>query len=437
MSDWSEAPKSSSAAERAQYRCVVQTERYRYTRRRWRILMHLLDAVGGLLFPFRSVWKWISRRWQGEREVRSILLIQLDHLGDAVLSSGLLHGLRRRFPNAQIDVLASDRSAAWYEFAGEANQVWVMPQTRFGRGTSRRWIHAVFAWGLWMRRRRYDLAIDIRGELPNALLIWLTGARRRIGWTAGGGGYLLTDSGNWQYGRHEVLSRQELLALAVNDTESELVSLPRYRASEEVQRHVHERLEQSDTTATRRIVVHLGSGMPGKVWPVAHWRSLIRRLDVHLDAHVVVVGGAADNATAKLVAGEADALRVSNWTGRTGVAELVALCEHADLFIGSDSGPAHIAAQCGTPTLVLFSGTNRVDQWRPWGPHVVVVKHVTECSPCHREVCPLADHPCMQNLRPDEVFAAAARMLKVPVRGHARPHFSMSDLEPELPIHHV
>ena len=420
MNGWSESASDGKPIGRARYRCVVRPSRYRYTRRRWHYLMHAVDCVGAVLFASLALVGRLTSFRRKPSEVQSILVVQLDHFGDAVLSSGLLRGLRQQYPQARIDVLASDSAASWYEFTGDVNRVWRMARTRVGRSGRLGWVVSLLAWGLRLRRGRYDLAIDIRGEIPNALLMWLAGARRRIGWAAGGGGFLLTDSGHWVYRRHESLARQELLTLALPAGQSTSIGRPRYKPSDEVRKQVRKRLDSVQHDTARTIVVHLGAGMPAKRWPIEHWRMLVQQLCRRLDAHVVLVGTGADSPAAAAVAGKGDSLCVSNWTGETDVAELVALCEQADLFLGADSGPAHVAAQCCIPTIALFSGTNRVDQWRPWGANVVVLKHATECSPCHREVCPLADHPCMRQLNPIEVLSAAARLLKTPLRGRAK-----------------
>jgi ADP-heptose:LPS heptosyltransferase len=91
--------------------------------------------------------------------------------------------------------------------------------------------------------------------------------------------------------------------------------------------------------------------------------------------------------------------------------ELAALMERANLFVGADSGPAHLAAAVGTPAVVLFSGTNDSRQWRPAGRDVRVVQHPTVCAPCHRETCPVEGHPCMERLSPEEVAAAITQLL--------------------------
>src|SRR5205814_6167405 len=66
------------------------------------------------------------------------------------------------------------------------------------------------------------------------------------------------------------------------------------------------------------------------------------------------------------------------------------------VFVGADSGPAHLAAAAGANVLVLFSGTNDPRQWRPWGDRVRVLQHSVSCAPCNLRRCPLADHPCLR-----------------------------------------
>ncbi len=102
---------------------------------------------------------------------------------------------------------------------------------------------------------------------------------------------------------------------------------------------------------------------------------------------------------------------IGSATGRVAltVTETTALLERADLFIGADSGPAHLAASAGTLSVVLFSGTNQPRQWRPWSRHSLTLRRRVPCQPCHQKVCPLANHPCMSGLDPDRVYRAAMR----------------------------
>ena len=119
---------------------------------------------------------------------------------------------------------------------------------------------------------------------------------------------------------------------------------------------------------------------------------------------VALVGVASDGQTAGVILGSAKPPYAVDWTGRFNVDELAALLQQADVLVGADSGPAHLAAAVQTPAVVLFSGTNSMTQWQPSGNAVRAIRHEAACSPCHRKTCPIAGHPCMRGLRPGHVL---------------------------------
>ena len=111
----------------------VQVGRYRYSKLRWRLLVHALDAVG-------SVAVAIVRRFRPARLVdrpARILVVQLDHLGDAVLSTPLIAELRAAYPDAAIDVLASPSNHEVFEADPNVDRVWVAERTWFERRPDR------------------------------------------------------------------------------------------------------------------------------------------------------------------------------------------------------------------------------------------------------------------------------------------------------------
>jgi ADP-heptose:LPS heptosyltransferase len=164
-----------------------------------------------------------------------------------------------------------------------------------------------------------------------------------------------------------------------------------------------------------------------------HWRELLGRIIVGHGAQVVLVGGRQDRIIAdriiadRIIADRIIADRildgqvwpgVADWTGRLSVVELAALLERAEVSVGADSAPAHLAAAVGTPVVVLLSGTNNPRQWQPCGEEVVVIRHEVGCSPCHRERCPRPGHPCMKLIRPRQVAAEIDRLLRPRPYGH-------------------
>lgn len=418
----------------------VALGRYRYSKWRWRVLVRLFDSVG-------SIGMWFWRRARAPKVVeapRRILLVQLDHLGDAVLTSPLLERLRVAYPNAAIDVLASPSNREVFEIDPNIRRVHVAGRSWFDRRRGHTALaSAVWTLGTSLRHERYDLGIDVRGDVLSVLVLALAGIPRRLGWAMGGGGFLLTDVAAWVPSRHEVASRLALLeCLGIADDSPARVSVAvsddarvrvgrrlnaawrgqrkrarravraRLGSDEEappVRRATPAPVEPDDLHAGRfgaqapLLAVHLSAGTAAKRWPLGHWKDVIARFLA--DGWRVIVIGGSDDPSSRLPAHA----NLRDWTGAMSVPETTALLERADLFLGADSGPAHLAACAGVPSVILFSGTNRVRQWRPWSRRSLVLRRRVTCRPCHHKTCPLADHPCLAGITPDRVHRAAKR----------------------------
>ena len=388
---------------------------YRYVRLRWRLLFGLIDLVGTAIV---GMTKWL--RWaddESREPPKRILLVQFDHLGDAVITTGMLAALRRTYPASSIEVLAAPWNRAIFDASPAVDFVHVCPQNRFAPQAGLTWIPATILWGLRLRHR-YDLAIDVRGEFPHNVLLWLTGARRRVGWSSGGGGFLLTDAPSFVANRPEHESRAALLACLPDfqgvEHHPPAPAFPLATADTETAETAWQSVSSAHAR-TRRVVFHIGAGTSAKSWPAEHWRRLVHQFVSDGTTVVALVGTGHDRETARAILGPSAPPGAVDWTGRFNLTELAAVLQQAQAMLGADSGPAHLAAAVGTPVLALFSGTNRVAQWRPHGGHVAVLQHKVTCSPCHRRDCPHAEHPCMRGIRPTAVARALAKMLAGPV----------------------
>ncbi|MBX7167142.1 MAG: glycosyltransferase family 9 protein [Pirellulales bacterium] len=406
---------AASWSARGRVRRELKQGRYRFVRWRWHLVMGLVDALARILMRMhgalrRSVADQAPSA-QEPRPIRRLLVIQLDHLGDAVISLGMFGPLRKQFPEAEIDVLAGAWTAELFAACGEVNRVYVSRVNRFSRPRSWFWPWSLVSWALRLRSEGYDAAIDVRGELPHVLLMWLAGIPRRVGFSAGGGGCWLTHSAPYVAGRPEWRSRVALLeqlGIQVDEPWQRRINLAPDLKS---RRAVAARL-QTDTRPRRPVfVVHLGAGTEAKRWPAPHWQELLGRLILAHDARILLIGTADEQPLADRILGAARWPNVENLLGRLSLLELIALLERAELFVGADSGPAHLAGLLGVPTIVLFSGTNHVLQWRPQGAHVAVLRTEPGCSPCHRTTCLWAEHPCMSELQPELVCRRIEHLL--------------------------
>jgi ADP-heptose:LPS heptosyltransferase len=379
--------------------CIPPVQgKYRYIRPLWRFLCAWIDAVGTALF---SVIRQKPPACRPIREPHRVLVVQLDHLGDAVLSLGFLEALRQTYPGAQIDVLCGSWSAGLFRACPAVDCVLESRINRFAPTLRWCWPASVLLWGLRLRKRLYDLAFDVRGELPAALLLWLSGARRRVGGSMGGGGFLLTDLAEWMPGAHQLDHRRALLrAVGVPAHRAEGIDPAWTPAADDLQ-VISARLGGL-TDDGLMVVAHVGAGTPAKRWSPGHWRELLGRLLLARPLSIVLVGSTEDRRTAQRILEGRAWPRVTDWTGSLTLGQLAALVGKADLFIGGDSGPAHLAAAVGTARVVLFSGTNRMEEWRPAG-DTTCIRHSVPCSPCHRTHCPWLEHPCMTRIDPAHV----------------------------------
>lgn len=158
--------------------------------------------------------------------------------------------------------------------------------------------------------------------------------------------------------------------------------------------NAHARLTRLGLAGRRWVAVHPGSGSASKNWPVERLATLVERLPSTVGASALVLAGPADeDAVAQLLARLAPPpLLVRDLP----LPELAAALQHADAYVGNDSGPTHLAAMLGRPTLALFGPTDPA-LWAPRGPRVRVLHHP-----------PLAD------LAPDVVLNALAGLLRQP-----------------------
>ena len=512
----------------------VPVRRYRYSKLRWRILVHAFDAAGSVAIrPWRRL-----RPAPTVDDPRRILVVQLDHLGDAVLTSPLLARLRAAYPDAAIDVLASPSNREVFEADPNVARVRLAARSWFERDRGR-WALGSAVWGLGrsLRGAGYDLGIDVRGDILTVMVLALAGIPRRVGWAMGGGGFLLTDVAGWVPGRHEVASRLALLRrmglptdgpsrVAVHATDRDRAVVARWlRMAWPARGSAHEpagriwspppswgrervggkpgpganpphpdppprggegevrtsapdrwagraagvsssrprrdgprsRGLEDETPAARRLefttamiseaadrlhagrfggtppllAVHLAAGTAAKRWPSGHWNTLIGRFLAD-GWRVVVVGGPDD---ADLASGLDPHADLRDWTGRMTVPQTTAFLERADLFIGSDSGPSHLAACAGTTSVVLFSGTNLSRQWRPWSRRSLVLRHPVALPPVPSEGLPAGRPPLHVGHRPRPRLPRRPPMVgPPPSRGIAAcPDLTSGEIGPRIP----
>ena len=339
-----------------------------------------------------------------------VLAFQIGSLGDTVLSLPALHALRAHVgPAATITVLhdagPSDRVAPTSAIPTGL----VDGSLRFPSPESGPWHRTTGAVRLLatLRRRRYDLVVNLALAERSARSLRRDRAFFRL---AGIGAVVGFDQVALDAGAPAVNEAQVRLdRLGALGISTELGTGPWYVADADAIEEAA-RWRSAAGLADRAIAtVAPATLMAAKRWTSDRWVELGLRLRTELDLEPVVLGGPADRA-------EAAAL-VRAWGGGAGAAGALspagsaALAAGAAVHIGVDTGTTHLAAAAGTPVVALYSHRAPIERWAPLGADRSIVHHPVPCAGCEAVDCPVAGHPCMDEITVEQVWARVVAAL--------------------------
>ena len=363
---------------------------------------------------------WASRRRTAQVAMppspTRVLLSVGGHLGDAVIATKAIAQLRRAMPGVAIGVV----SGSWNRMIFDGH-----PHVR--------WFHAVDHWrtnrsgtgwvSRWMVYRRsqrdaatsiraigYDVAVDLYAYYPN-FATTLAAARVpvRIGYDSGGFGRLYTHLLSWTAGvsisqEHRALLQRLAPSASWGDAvEYELGDVPPTAAAA-----VEAMLSPAGLRRHDYAVLHVGSGLPHKQWPLSSWVAVAREL-LRLRIGVVLTGaGAADAAATRAVQREVP--DVVNLVDQLSWHEFRAVIASARVTLTVDTVAMHVAAAHGTPCVSVVSGIEPRGRWAANSALREVLTHPVVCAPCYRSRgCD--SMACVRNVAPDTMLAAAGMLI--------------------------
>ncbi|NLH50344.1 MAG: glycosyltransferase family 9 protein [Myxococcales bacterium] len=328
--------------------------------------------------------------------IRRIWVHKPDHLGDALLARPALAALRAAYPQAEIVFACHPPAAALLaaDVLGYRLEPWDSPF--LGGGGS--WLKYRAA----VRRRSPDLLINLRHDVRDILLCTACRPRFLATYDHEGTGRLATHPGRPpEEAKPEADNHLSLLAETLRIAPATVPPLPLTPAAQTAAA-VWDSLPGDGP----RIVLHAAARTPAKLWPAAHWRALLGLLAERTRARLAFIGGGDDRPFNQIILHGQNG-RAADWAGRFDLAQTAGIVAAADLLIGVDSGPGHLAKAVGTPVVTLMSGTNVAPRWAPDPARALA--HPVACAPCRKERCPVAGHPCLRDLTPAEVLGAVER----------------------------
>ena len=368
-------------------------------------------------------------------EFSRILLIKPSALGDVVHTIPVLVKLRARYPRARIDWLITPENAEVVRSHPALDNVVLFARRDFSK-PGRRWhaLTAFFDLLKQIRRAKYDLIIDMHGQVRSAFFALISGARVRIGFdrpvkrtltvsaehdlkNVPSHGWRGAREGSWLAYTHRIpiptldvhaidryLWVGELLGF--NDDPPDLkIHLP-----SEAIFNVQQLLEQHGVPADMPLIVLV----PGTIWETKHWTiegfAGVARQFLRERFAVVLAGTKRDQQRCRQIAAAAPG--TCDLSGKTTPAELAALIRRAEVAVTNDSGSMHVAASLDKPMVSVFGPTNPV-HIGPYERPESVVRVDLPCSPCnYRRLsqCPY-DHACMKQVTSAMVVQRVEKIL--------------------------
>lgn len=336
---------------------------------------------------------------------RRILITRLRFIGDIVLTTPVIRSVREACPGAHIAYMGERGAVALLEQNPYLDEI--IPYD-YGRPGFLEQARVAFL----LRRKQFDLVVDLFGNPRSALLARLSGARVRVGPDKRERGRLYTirvaDDG---LPRTAIEFHNRYIAAAGIPPVSTTTEL--FLTSDE-RRDAASYLRWSSGAGTppdpaRPVIgMHPGATWPAKRWPPERFAELADVLRSKLGAHVIITAGPSDAAVVAAVSACAvSAPSVLNVLPLRQLAAVISCCR---AFVSNDAGPMHIAAALGVPTVGIF-GPGEESIWFPYdrtAGHTALRRDVP-CHPCHLDVCTregVGFMECMKLLSADEVFAA-------------------------------
>ncbi|MFO7560247.1 MAG: lipopolysaccharide heptosyltransferase II [Desulfobacterales bacterium] len=340
-----------------------------------------------------------------QQKIKTILIRSANWVGDTIMSTPLIRAVRKNFPDASIHVLAKPWVAPLFDNNPFIDNVLIYDadgRHRLGFGT--------FRLSADMRKHGFDLFISIQNAFEAALVSFLAGIPRRVGYNTDGRTLLL----NYSIPLDPALKKGHLIdyylgilhgvSLADDGRELDLF------VSDKEQARAEDILSGYGLSGKERLIgINPGAKYgTAKRWFPERYAELCNRLLAEDETKILIFGGPGEESLGKYIAEQTEN-RCINLSGKTGLREAIALIGRCRLFITNDSGLMHAAAALDIPQIAVIGSTDPIATG-PSNRESGIVQVPVSCSPCLKTECPI-DHRCMTRITVDMVYTAAQELL--------------------------
>lgn len=337
-------------------------------------------------------------------KIRRVLIRSANWVGDAVMSLPAIASIRLSFPEAKISILAKPWVGDLFLENTMVDRVWVYRSPGPHQGF----------WGKWrlaqeLKSQKFEIALLLQNAFEAAWIAFLARISRRAGYGTDGRAFLLTHPVPIDAGTKRGHQIDYYLNMVQSLGCRPVSRVPSLLVSQERRREALERLALLGVRDTEPLVGFSPGATYGsaKEWFPERYAELAGRMIREFGARILVFGSSGDTPS-PFGSSPEKSPSILNLTGKTTLAQAVALIAQCRLFVTNDSGLMHVAAALGVPLVAIFGSTDP-QRTGPLGDQSRVLYKPLPCGPCLKTQCP-EDRECMAQISVDEVFEAAKQI---------------------------
>lgn len=332
----------------------------------------------------------ISTPFLSPSEVKNVLVVKLDHLGDVLLAQPAITRLRERLPDATIWVLCGSWSADLIKRFDSVDQVitFDMFSAMSGDGLTSKSNSEIQQLQHKLLSLNLDIAIDLRRHPETRWILGLTGAPLTIGYEsyAYNPTIYLTVDPNKVHISSQLLRLVDAIPILPTGSKKRVLA---YRG-------------------VLSVGIHPGSGQSAKLWPLQHFSQLVGSL-LAAGLKVILFGGPEEcDMNQRIIRDHLGNERIIDMSEEISIARYAeTVANECQIYVGNDTGPTHMVAIAGVPVIAIYSGVIDPLEWFPPGHIVEVIMKVMPCMPCYiadYRQCP-HNLECIASVKPEHIFA--------------------------------
>ena len=340
-----------------------------------------------------------------------ILILKFSALGDVVHTLPIAATIRKSLPDSHIAWMVEERYQDILAGNPDIDEVIPLRTKVWRKNWNSKSLGEILNTIKTLRRQNFDLVLDLHGLLKSGVIAGLSGASTRVGFHRKNCkekiNTLFTNrkAPHMTKGLHVVDMTLTLLQTALGKVEE--AKLFPLQVPNEMDEKVARFFDQNPDLTRRPIIgINPGAGFESKQWELTRFAELADRVSEELGASILLTWGPGEELKAQQISAH---MKQKNWIAPpTSILESIALYKRMALLVSCDSGPLHLVAALGIPTVSIFGPTDPTRNGAYGVNHEAVYK-VLACSFCWKKTCPLGTKECMQQVTVDEVFQAVKK----------------------------